>query len=148
MSIRRILVAVLLAIAALTVIWYSVGRRWTERYVESMTGDWVSFQIPANSPTLNAVSVSHEGSAIAICNKGTDRVSDLLVRLNDVYVAKFGALQPHDCKTIPITEFRTFTWKKIPAAAGMQLKKLEVLGTISQRAYLRLDVPPQAGERR
>lgn len=147
MSIGRILVAVLLTIAVLTIIWYSVGHRWAERYVEGITGDWVSFQIPANSPTLDAVVISHDGSAITVCNKGTDRVSDLLVRINDVYVAKYGSLQSHDCKTIPITDFRTFTWKKIPATAGMQLKKLEALGTIS-RAYLRVDVPSQPGERR
>lgn len=148
MSIRRVLIAGLLSIAVLLVIWYLGGRRWAERYVKNMSADWVSFQIPANGPTLNAVSISNDGTAITACNKGTDQVSDLLVRINDVYVAKFGSLQSHDCKTTPITEFRTFTWKKIPATAGMQIKKLEALGTISQRAYLRVDEPSQLGERR
>jgi hypothetical protein len=139
MSLRRVLVAVCVGVGLLATIWFLIGDTLARKYLKTMSQDWVSFEIPSSPDRLD-LTFSRDPSGVTVCNTGATQISDLLVRINKVYVAQLAALQNHQCETVPISKFKAYTWKRIPATAGMQIETIEAVGTVSQRRYSRTDL--------
>ncbi len=139
MSLRRVVMAVCVGIALLAAIWFLIGETLARKYLKTMSKDWVSFEIPTSADRLD-LTFSRDPSGVRVCNTGATQISDLLVRINKVYVAKIGTLQDRQCETVVISEFKTYTWKRIPATAGTMIETIEAVGTVSQRRYASTDL--------
>lgn len=136
-SFRRIVIALLIGVSLLAIAWHSGGRKLAERALVSLTKDWVSFEVPANATQLDSLALSRPPGGVTVCNQSSDLLSDLLLRVNGIYVAKLDRLTSHECRTLPLQEFASFTWKKIPATAETRVLKIEAIATVSgRRGYL------------
>lgn len=113
------------------------------------TEDWVHFTVPQNALPLEQAEIRTSPEIVTICNRSTERWSELLIQLDSVgrvsraseppssptYLAKIAELGAGQCKEIAIEDFAEPSWKHMPAFRGLQITKVEVLANITRRAY-------------
>jgi hypothetical protein len=113
------------------------------------TEDWVHFTVPENALPLDQAEIRTSPEIITICNRSTERWSELLIQLDSAgevsrasepkgpptYLVKLKYLDAGKCKGIAIEDFAEPSWKHMRAFRGLQITKVEVLANITRRAY-------------
>lgn len=99
------------------------------------TRDWVSFEIPPDVAPLSA-DIEVASSGVTVCNRGRGSWRNVLVQINDLYVAELDALKSGGCKSIAFRRFAMKSWKRIPGYPDMRVSRVEVLASESRRGYV------------
>jgi len=134
----------LVGLAGCVLFWVLGGKTMLERYmVERMTNPWAVFEPPAHPLPLDA-SVSRIKDGVRICNQGTSRWKDVLVRIRTQYMeneydwlAKLEDIKPSTCRDVLTSDFSSPDWEKIPASPNLNVAQVEVLATVSGRGYMK-----------
>lgn len=141
-SVKRTALVALLAIALLSLLWFTGGKTWADQLLSRfLTEPKEEFTIPAVKMPLTAA-VTQGREEVTICNRGVTPWEQTLVRVNGGYVSKMKGLGVGDCTRIRKTSFLSTDWKHLPAARDLQVTDVEILSHVSGVGYTREQVAP------
>ena len=132
---RGILVAVSVLILLLFAVWYTGGNRIAEQFVQRHTQPWAVFQEPKNALPLTGLQARLAGGIVTLCNGSDDEWTHILVQIDQDYLAAVDRLSVGECKHIPVSEFATESWKRMPPPADLKVTRAAVLATVLRRGY-------------
>ncbi len=147
---KRIAIGLFVGLAACLVLWLLVGRERIDRFIsEHLTKPWAVFEVPSRPLPLEAeVLVGKNG--LTLCNRGSARWSDVLVRISDrvsmgdaeplgpfTYLSRVKTVEPSGCVEVPWGSFFSPGWKKIPAPRKVNISQVEILASVSGKAYIK-----------
>jgi hypothetical protein len=115
--------------------WFLGGRAVVKRMVDKMAEPWADFHVPSNAVPLEGLQVSLSGRTLTLCNKSKEGWSKILVQIDEGYLAAQDKLRPGECKEIPIENFATASWKRMPPSSELKVTNVEVLATVVRTGY-------------
>jgi hypothetical protein len=133
----RITILIFVLLAILATFWFTVGRRWLDEYLVSISYEEHTFVIPPRAEPLPGVVVSASQNGIDLCNRTQEPLLSVALRINKTYIASLTTVEPSQCKHLAIQEFHGDTWKRIPADKGTDIEDIEVLSTVKRTYYSR-----------
>jgi hypothetical protein len=111
------------------------GKRVLESFVRERTKPWAVFRVPQNPTPLAGLETALEANAVVICNRGEGDWSDVLIQIDQGYLAALDRLRKGECKQIPVHNFTTESWKRMPPPRDLQVTRVAVLANFVQKGY-------------
>jgi hypothetical protein len=112
------------------------GKRATENLVREHTQPWAVFRLPGNPVPLQGLDASLETGAITICNRSGENWSGILIQIDQGYLAALKQLKAGECKQIPIQEFATESWKRMPPPRDLHVTRVAILAEEPHNGYV------------
>lgn len=134
-SALRILVIVFFATCLLFILWLAGGRKMVENIVDELTQPWAVFQVPGNAIPIEGMHASLESGVITICNVSRDDWNHVLIRIDQGYLAALDHLKNGECKRIPVSNFATESWKRMPPPRDLIVSRVAVMATVPRVGY-------------
>ena len=106
-----------------------------EPLVRERTKPWAVFRVPQNPTPRAGLETALATDAVVVCNKGADDWSDVLIQIDQGYLAALDRLRKGECKQIPVHDFTTESWKRMPPPRDLQVTRVAVLTSVVQKAY-------------
>lgn len=132
-KISIIVITAVTVVIALMVFMAVGGQSWIHTMIS--TEDWAEFKIPTDVLPLPNAEFKVSSESVTICNRSTERWSNLLAQIDGGYLAEVESLSVGECKEIPIEKFARPSWKRLPAYRGLKITKVELLASVLRRAY-------------
>jgi len=139
-SFVRIFAAVIVVLIVLGAAWLLGGRTLLESAVQKYSQPWANFDIPRESVPITGLQVTRMDDAITVCNRSSDEWKDVLLKTNEDYLSHLDKLRQGECRQIPVKNFTTASWKRMPPPREFRISSIEVLATVAKRGYGRGDV--------
>lgn len=134
-TLRIVLVTVIATFSVIAIFMYAGGRTYILRKLSGWH-EWADFNVPSDALPLRA-DVKINPQEVVICNIGNVPWKHSLVRITDGYVAEIDQLAAGKCRNFELNEFRTNSWKKMPPPKGMVIKEVEILTSVTEKAYVK-----------
>jgi hypothetical protein len=142
----RSLAGVLILTFLLVVSWHAGGKHVFEEYVSDQTRPWAVFQVPANPMPLTGLDAKLAANIVTVCNRSNGEWNSVLVQIDQGYLASLDRLQPGECKQLPVRDFTTESWKRMPPPSDLQVTRVAVLATIAQKGYAQKSLSDQSAQ--
>jgi len=121
--------------ALLLASWFVFGRSALEEFVRNRSKPWAVFQVPENPEPLTGLEAKLAANVVTVCNRSDNEWSNVLVQIDQGYLAGFDHLQAGECKQIAIRDFTTESWKRMPPPSGLWVTRVAVLATVARKGY-------------
>jgi len=131
----RLLLVIVALVCSFFLVWVFGGKRLAASFIHENTQPWAVFRIPQTPVPLPGLEASLEADVVTICDKGTENWSDVLVQIDQGYLAALNQLKPGECKQIPVHDFATESWKRMPPPKDLQVTRVAVLATNPANGY-------------
>lgn len=115
--------------------WFVFGRSAVEKFIQSRSKPWAVFQVPANPTPLTGLEAKLTANIITVCNRSDGEWNRVLVQIDQGYLAAFDHLRAGECKQLPVRDFATESWKRMPPPSDLQVTRVAVLATVAQKGY-------------
>ncbi len=150
---RKLAVRMFATIFALTCLfalaWYVGGKDIVENFVQNHTQPWAVFQVPENPTPLVGLDATIAGNTVTVCNRSNADWNRVLVQVDQGYLAALDRLRTGECRRIPVRDFVTESWKRMPPPRDFQVTRVAVLANVLQRGYAKkslLDQGPASSQ--
>jgi hypothetical protein len=135
---RTVLVTALVTFAIIAAFMCAGGRAYLLKRLSGWH-EWADFTVPSDALPLRA-DVKVNPPRVVICNTGNGPWKHSLVRITDGYLAEIDELAEGKCRDFDLNDFRTNSWKKMPPPKGLVIKDVEILTSVTEKAYLKRSV--------
>jgi hypothetical protein len=100
------LLAVILGLACLLALtWYVGGKGIVETFVQNHTQPWAVFHVPDNPTPLAGLDAKIAANTITLCNRSNDHWNNVLVQIDQGYLAALDHLRSGEFKQMPVHDF-------------------------------------------
>jgi hypothetical protein len=116
-------------------VWFLGGKSAVEHFVLERTRPWAVFIVPDDSMPLPGLEAKLSAGGVTICNRGAADWNKVLIQIDQGYLTSLDHLRADRCAEIPVYEFKTESWKRMPPPADLQITRVRVLATVAQTSY-------------
>ena len=131
---RGLTIVGLLAICVLIVVASRFREPATSWLMPNANDPWAEFKVPVDATQLHAT-VHRARGGVEICNQGTRKWSEVVIRLNDKYLAKQKAVGAGECRYVPMADFAD-PLKGVLHPRNESAVKVEVLADYHDTGYV------------
>ena len=131
----RILAAIFVTTCLLFILWLAGGKKIVENIVHDRSQPWATFRVPDDAIPLEGLHARLEAGVVTICNSGWREWSHVLVQIDRGYLAALDHLKNGECKQIPIHDFATESWKRMPPPHDLTVTRVAVLAAVARNSY-------------
>jgi len=123
------LCAILVIVPVLFLAWWFVfGKSVAEKFVRSRSKPWAVFQVPTNPTPLNGLEAKLAANIVTVCNRSDGEWNSVLVQIDQGYLAALDRLRSGECKQLPVRDFTTESWKRMPPPSDLQVTRVRGSG--------------------
>jgi hypothetical protein len=115
---------------------WMVGRRYVDQLVKDRTQPWAVFRVPLNPTVLNGVDVKLADDTVTLCNRTNSDWDDILVQIDQGYLASLDRLRAGECKAIRVQDFATESWKRMPPPRDLYVSRLALVTHVPANGYV------------
>ena len=135
----RVFPAVVGAVLSVALIaWFVGGKSIVEKAVHNRAQPWAVFHVPESAVPLTGLEATLTGDVVTVCNHSNDEWSNVLVQIDEDYLASLDHLQVGSCKQLKVLEdFTTESWKRMPPPRDLHVTRVAVLATVNEKRYAR-----------
>ena len=120
-----------------------VGRRYVDQLVNDLAQPWAVFRVPVNPTVLNGLDVKLADDTVSLCNGTDSDWDDILVQIDQGYLASLERLHAGECKAIRVQDFATESWKRMPFPRDLYVSRVAIITRIPQAGYAEKLLKPE-----
>ncbi|HST10230.1 MAG TPA: hypothetical protein VLL05_07625 [Terriglobales bacterium] len=124
-----------MSIVLLLVAIFYGGRHYFENLVHDRTQPWAVFKVPTDPTLLVGVDAKLAMDAVTLCNRANSDWNDILIQIDQGYLARLNYLRGGECKSIPVHDFATESWKRMPPPRDLYVTRVAVLTQVPENGY-------------
>lgn len=118
--------------------WDVGGKRILNNFVNARSQPWAVFHVPASPTILTGLEANVVNDSVTICNRSDNDWNNVLVQIDQGYLARLERLRAEECNQISVHDFATESWKRMPPPRDLQVTRVAVLTQVPQNGYAQL----------
>jgi hypothetical protein len=115
---------------------WMVGRRYINQFVQDRAQPWAVFRVPVNPTVLNGLDVKLADDTVTLCNRNKGDWDDVLVQIDQGYLASLDRLRAGECKAVRVQDFATESWKRMPPPRDLYVCRVALITHVPENGYV------------
>jgi hypothetical protein len=134
-SASRSFAIVLSVCGLLLLVLVLAGKSVVENFVRERTKPWAVFRVPQNPTPLAGLETAVARNGVVVCNRSDADWIDVLIQIDQGYLAALDRLRKGECKQIPVHNFTTESWKRMPPPRDLKVTRVAIVANFVQQGY-------------